>query len=259
MAATGVGVDEPEFLPQLDIDAKERQSRLTVLVRFILAIPHFIVLWVLGIVTFFVAIIAWFAALFTGRLPEGLATWLTGYVAWRTRVSVYMYLLDDAYPPFAFEAPGHSVRIEVRPGPLNRLAVFFRFILVIPAAIIAGIVGAGWGVCAFVFWLIVLIMGRVPAPIFTSTAAVARYQMRESAYWLMLTSAYPKRLFGDESTFEAGNPPVSATQPLLLSNGARFLIVLYIVLGILAGLGSGANRPDTYEPYSGDPYGVQTP
>ncbi|MQA95375.1 MAG: DUF4389 domain-containing protein [Streptosporangiales bacterium] len=259
VADTARGVDEPEFLPVLDIDAKERQSRLVVLFRVILVIPHIIVLWALGIVTFFVALIGWFAALFTGRLPEGIASFLTGYVAWRTRVAVYMFLLDDRYPPFAFEAPDHPVRIEVRPGPLNRLAVFFRFILIIPAAIVAGITAAGWGVCALVFWLIILIMGRVPGPIFGSTAAVARYQLRESAYWLLLTSAYPKRLFGDESTFEAGRPRASATQPLLLSNGARFLLVLYIVLGVLAALGSGVSRPDTYETHDGGYGGYGAP
>lgn len=259
--AASMGVDEPEFLPALDIDAKERQNRLTVLFRLILVIPHIIILWALGIATFVVGIIAWFAALFMGRLPEGLATYLTGYVAWRTRVAVYLYLLDDRYPPFAFEAPAHAVRIEVRPGGrLNRVAVFFRFILVIPAAILAGIVGAGWGVCAFVLWLIVLIMGRVPKPIFGSTAAVARFQMRESAYWLLLTSAYPKQLFGDESTFTAGRAPASSTQPLLLSNGARVLLVIFIVLGILAWIGSNAARPYTYAPYQRYPsYPAYTP
>ena len=58
-----------------------QQNRLTVLVRIILAIPHLVVLWALGIAAEVVVIICWFAALFLGRLPEGLAGFLTGVPA----------------------------------------------------------------------------------------------------------------------------------------------------------------------------------
>src|SRR4029077_1527056 len=76
------------------------QNRLTVLVRIILAIPHLIVLWALGIAAEIVVIICWFAALFLGRLPDGLAGFLTGYLNWLVRVQAYLFLLTDRYPPF---------------------------------------------------------------------------------------------------------------------------------------------------------------
>ena len=78
------------------------QRRLTVLVRIILAIPHLIVLYVLSIASEVVALICWFAALFTGRLPAGLADFQVGYLRWLTRFSAYLFLLTDVYPPFEF-------------------------------------------------------------------------------------------------------------------------------------------------------------
>jgi Domain of unknown function (DUF4389) len=187
-----------EELPELDVPGPMRQRRLTVLFRWLLLIPQFIVLWLLGIVTFFAAIAAWFAALVLGRLPRWAADYLSGYVTYSTRVSASLYLLTDRYPPFSFAAPGHPVQVELHPGgPLNRLAVFFRLILAIPAIVVAAVVASGWNVLCFFIWLVVLILGRMPEPLFEATAAIVRYSMRLAAYFLMVTPAYPKRLFGD--------------------------------------------------------------
>ncbi len=113
------------------------QRRLTVLVRIILAIPHLVVLYVLSIASEVVALICWFAALFTGRLPGGLADFQVGYLRWLTRFSAYLFLLTDVYPPFEFAEAQYPVRLRAEPGPLNRLAVLFRIILVIPASIVS--------------------------------------------------------------------------------------------------------------------------
>ena len=115
------------------------QRRVTVLFRLLLAIPHFIVLYVLTIVAEFAAIIGWFAALFTGRLPAGLAGFLTGWLRWFVRVYAYMWLLTDRYPPFAMGDDDYPVRVSAAPGRLNRLAVLFRIILAIPAWLLAGL------------------------------------------------------------------------------------------------------------------------
>jgi hypothetical protein len=187
-----------EVLPELDVPPPAHQRRLTVFFRWLLLIPQFIVLWVLGIGAFFAAIAAWFAALALGRLPRWAAGYLSGYVVYSTRVSASLYLLTDRYPPFAFTAPEYPVQVELHPGgPLNRLAVLFRIILAIPAIIIASVVATGWSALAFFSWLVVLILGRMPEPLFEATAAIVRYSMRLAAYFLMVTPAYPKRLFGD--------------------------------------------------------------
>jgi hypothetical protein len=229
-----------EFRPELDIDPPARQRRLTVLLRALLLIPHFIVLFVLGIVTFFAAILAWFGALALGRLPRWAADYLGGYLRYATGVYASFYLLIDSYPPFSFSgAPDFPVRVELRPTELNRLAVLLRIILVIPAAILSGVISAGWSALAFFCWLVVLILGRNPAGLFESTAAIVRYQLRTDAYFLMLTPAYPKGLFGDAGTRDAGEA-VSATHPLRVGTGGKVLLVIFIVVGLASSISSDA-------------------
>jgi hypothetical protein len=233
--------DQPERLPELDVTPPARQRRLTVLLRLLLLIPQFIVLAVLGFVTFFAAIAAWFAALALGRLPRWAESYLSGYVVYATRVYASLYLLVDSYPPFGFTAPGSPVQLELHPGRLNRLAVLFRIILAIPAGIIAAVLTAGWQAVSFFCWLAVLILGRTPAPLFEATAAVLRYAMRLQAYFLMLTAAYPKRVFGDRAPTGAPSAGLaavapargSATHPLLLTSGARVLLAVFIIAGLL--------------------------
>ncbi|MFF4762614.1 DUF4389 domain-containing protein [Streptomyces sp. NPDC001292] len=219
----------PEVLPELDLPEPGRQRRWTVLLRWLLLIPQAIALLFLWIAAFVVMVVGWFAALITGRLPEPIASFLTGYLVYSTRVTAYAMLLVDTYPPFAFRAPDYPVQVEVHPGKLNRLAVLFRVILLIPAAIVVELLIYGWYVICLIFWLLVLIRGRMPRPLFEATAATARYDMRLYAYMMMLTAAYPKRLFGDEPT--PTEQPRSATRPLLLSNAGKALVVLFLVLG----------------------------
>jgi hypothetical protein len=81
----------------------EGRNRLTIFFRILLAIPHIIVISLIGIVAFFVYVIAWFAVLFTGKWPTGLRNFVIGLTRWTTRLNAYMYLLTDEYPPFSFE------------------------------------------------------------------------------------------------------------------------------------------------------------
>lgn len=93
--------DADEFRPVLDIVEPARQRRLTVLLRLLLLIPHFIVLFVLHIAAFFTVIVGWFAALVLGRLPDPVFRFLTGVLGYDMRVSASDMLLIDRYPPFA--------------------------------------------------------------------------------------------------------------------------------------------------------------
>ncbi|MFD5467589.1 DUF4389 domain-containing protein [Kitasatospora sp. NPDC127059] len=221
-----------EWLPVLDMPAAGEQNRWTVLLRLLLLVPQFVVVWVLSLVAFVVTVIGWFGALVLGRLPAFVADYLTAFVPYATRVNAYLMLTVDRYPPFRFRAPEYPVQVDLRPGELNRLAVLFRIVLVIPASIVEGLVHAGWWMVSLISWLVVLVLGRMPQPLYEATTAILRYQLRYTAYLMMLTSAYPKRLFGEEPGSEPER--VSATRPLVLSGGGRGLVVLFLLLGLVS-------------------------
>jgi hypothetical protein len=181
----------------LTLSADYRRNRLTTFFRAILAIPHFIVLYVLNIVVAVVVFLAWFAALFTGRNPEGLRTFTIGVLRWQARVAAYYCLLTDQYPPFSFESGGYPVDIAVAPaGNLNRLAVFFRIILIIPAALMSIVVGIVLYVLVFVAWLTGVFAGKVPDGIYGTIAGGLQWAMRYNAYYFLVTPTYPAQLFG---------------------------------------------------------------
>jgi uncharacterized protein DUF4389 len=242
------------------------QSRLTVAFRIFLAIPQLIVLWLLGVAAGVITVIGWFGALFTGRLPVFAADFLSGYLRWLSRVYAYNYLLTDTYPPFTLDDADYPVRLAVTPGRLNRLAVLFRFFLLIPCWIVQAVVSYGaLTIFMFVTWLIVLVTGQMPDAIHQGLAAVLRYQVRTLGFAMMLTSAYPGGLFGDPPA-QAGYGDAQAqagygVQPgygqagyagpaagqagglswrLVLSAAARKLVILFIVLGVVLAAVNGA-------------------
>jgi Domain of unknown function (DUF4389) len=96
-------VEEQSVHLQIDYPDVERDlNQWLPLVKWLLAIPHFIVLAVLSVVAFFAVVIAWFAILFTGRYPRGLFDFVVGVARWWLRVQAYATLLvTDRYPPFS--------------------------------------------------------------------------------------------------------------------------------------------------------------
>ena len=83
-------------------DARRDLNRWLPLVKWLLVIPHFIVLFFLWIALLVVVIIAWFAILFTGRYPKGMFDFVEGVIRWGTRVVAYAFVLvTDRYPPFS--------------------------------------------------------------------------------------------------------------------------------------------------------------
>jgi hypothetical protein len=87
---------------EVDYPQAERLNRWLPLVKWLLAIPHYIVLAVLGIIALAATIVAWFAILFTGSYPRGMFEFVVGVGRWATRVWAYAFLLvTDDYPPFS--------------------------------------------------------------------------------------------------------------------------------------------------------------
>jgi roadblock/LC7 domain-containing protein len=87
----------------LTIQDPGEMNRWLPLIKWLLVIPHLIVLAILGIGVFVVWIVAFFAVLFTGRWPEGMRTFVIGYMRWAMRVNAYIYFLTDVYPPFSLQ------------------------------------------------------------------------------------------------------------------------------------------------------------
>jgi len=85
-------------------DVEHDLNRWLPLVKWFLAIPHYIVLFFLWIAAFVVIVIAWFAILFTGRYPRGAFDFVAGVIRWTNRVAAYAFVLvTDRYPPFSLQ------------------------------------------------------------------------------------------------------------------------------------------------------------
>src|SRR5437764_11249600 len=101
---------ETPYPVRLDLDAPLEVARWRPLVHWLLAIPQFVILYVLNYAMGVVVIIAWFAILFTGNIPEGMFNFMVMVHRYQWRVYSYMAWLRQPYPPFEFqgvaEAPG---------------------------------------------------------------------------------------------------------------------------------------------------------
>ncbi len=167
------------------------RNRLTVFFRLLLVIPHLVWLMLWGIAASVVVLIAWFAALFTGIVPEWLHGFLAGFVRYSTRVTAYLYLLADPFPPFSTERP-YAIDARVDPAePQSRLTVFFRLILAIPALILLYVFQAVIQIIAFLGWFYCLATGRMNEGMRNLGAWLLRYQAQTYAYVLLVTGRYP--------------------------------------------------------------------
>jgi Domain of unknown function (DUF4389) len=149
-----------------------------------------------GIGIFFVVGVGWFAALITGRMPSSFARAISNFLIYSTRVSYYANLMNDTYPPFSSSAP-FEVNLDLPTSRVRRWAVLFRYFMLIPAGLVNSLISLGMSICSVFIWLIVLVKGEMPRPLFGAVAAIMRFQVRANAYAFMLTGKYPGELFGD--------------------------------------------------------------
>lgn len=184
----------PAYPFGLEVDGAAPQSRLTVFFRLFMLIPHAIILEFIGLATGVVAIIAWFAILFTGKYPAGLLSFSVNALHWQTRYSGYSWLLTGAYPPFAMGPDAkYPVRLlaEGQETGRNRLTVFFRYFMIIPHIIVLYFVLIAAAVVLLIAWIAALFTGSVPAGMHNFLTGVLRWQTRLTAYAGLLTDQYP--------------------------------------------------------------------
>ena len=167
------------------------RSRLTVFFRLLLAIPHFVVLLLWGCLVMVLLLVGWIAAVVTGRLPEGLHRFFASFLRYATRVTGYVALLSNPFPPFG-SGGSYPVDLEVDPRAVqSRWSVGFRIVLAIPALILAYVFRLGLQIAAFLGWFYCLATGRMSAGLQNLGTYCLRYETQTYAYLLLLTSRYP--------------------------------------------------------------------
>jgi Domain of unknown function (DUF4389) len=214
-------------------------SRWLWLVKWILAIPHYVVLLFLWLAFVIVSVIAFFAILFTARYPRGLFDFNVGVVRWSWRVGFYTFDANgtDRYPPFSLQPTDYPATYEVEyPETLSRGLVLVKWwLLALPHYLVISVFAGGggwfavnagnsardWGsssgggliLLLVVFGVVTLLFtGRYPRGIFDFVVGMNRWVLRVVAYAALMTDSYPPfRL--DQGQTEPGAPPVS--EPLL--------------------------------------------
>jgi Domain of unknown function (DUF4389) len=221
-----------------------RLSRWLWLVKWVLAIPHFIVLAFLWIAFLGVAVIAFFAILFTGRYPRSLFEFNAGVLRWSWRVSFYSYsaLATDQYPPFTLaDVPDYPARLEIEyPQSLSHGLVLVKWwLLALPHYLVLAVfVGGGWtiwtgtnnewlslsggliGLLVAIAAIVLLFTGRYPKSIYDFVLGMNRWVFRVAAYVSLMTDDYPPfrlDMGGEEPAPDSAStdviPPTPAPTP----------------------------------------------
>jgi hypothetical protein len=192
---------------------EEPLSRWLWLVKWLLALPHWIVLVFLWIGFTLATIVAFFALLFTGRYPRGLFGFNVGVLRWSWRVAYYATsaIGTDRYPPFTLaDVPDYPARIEVAYPEHHRrgLPLIGWWLLGIPQYVIAGLIGGGtgfgWsdahfgahvpsliGVLVVVAGVLLLVGRGYPHGVYDLLMGFNRWSLRVLAYCTLLTPEYP--------------------------------------------------------------------
>jgi len=177
---------------QLVVEDDLNRNRLTVFFRLLLGIPHVIWLGLWGLLATIVWVIAWFAALFTGRVPDGMHAFLARYLRYQTHVYAYLLLVADPFPGFGGDEGSYPVDLRVAPAERqNRLMVFFRVLLAIPALLLSGVLNYLTEIVAFFAWFVCLALGRMPEGMRNLLAFTIRYHSQTQGYLMLVTERYP--------------------------------------------------------------------
>jgi len=177
---------------RFDVEYPDELSRLLIFFKWLLVIPHLIILSVLVSVQYVITIIAFFAILFTKKYPEGLFNIAVGVMRWSANANAYMLLLRDEYPPFSWDAGQYPVTVEIDyPDELSRWAPLYKWLLIIPNMIVFMIVALVAYFLLFISWFAILITGKCPRGTFDFIAGMMRWGLRLNAYVYLMRDEYP--------------------------------------------------------------------
>jgi hypothetical protein len=204
-------------------------------VKWLLAIPHYIVLALLWIAFTLLTLVAAVAILVTQRFPRGIFDFNVGVLRWTWRVWFYSYWANgtDRYPPFTLgEAADYPARLYVAyPEKLNRWLPLVKWLLAIPHLILVAIFVGGWGWGAGDDWagwgfaglvgilvvigcVILLFTGRYPPTLFNFALGLDRWALRVAGYMGLMTDHYPP------FRLDMGPHEPTATEPATLDEAS---------------------------------------
>jgi hypothetical protein len=192
-----------------------RRSRLTVFFRLLLALPHLVWLVLWSIVVFVASVVAWFAALAIGRLPQAFHRFFAAYVRYVAHVASFVSLVANPFPGFTGD-PGYPLDIELDPPERqSRWTIGFRLLLAFPAFMVSGALSGALALVALFGWFVSLALGRMPIGLRNLGAYTIRYSAQFDAYIFLVTGRYPdsgplrRRPEDDETELEPELAPAS--------------------------------------------------
>lgn len=214
-----------DFPIDYEADYVEPRSRLTTFFRLIMIIPIYIVAIVYSIAVFFTWLAAWIAVFVTGRYPDGLYRFNAGFIQFSTRWLAYYHLVTDDYPPFGIGPDdSYPVRVQIAPPKekYGRLHAFFRWITVIPSAIVAWALLLVAGLCSIVSWFAIVFTGKQMQSMQDLINMGIGYQAKYSGYAFLLHEEWFPPISEDASSsggaIGSGGPP--AQSPTSSSSGS---------------------------------------
>ncbi len=187
-----LGAELPQHPVRLDLHDELHRSRLTVFFRLLLAFPHLVWLTLWTLVVLPATVVAWFAALVGGRVPQPLHRFIAAWIRYAAHVTAFLYLVGGPFPGFVGAAGSYPVDIQLDPAERQpRLVTLFRAVLVIPALVVSGALGAVLLVVAVLGWWAALCTGRMPEGLRNLGAVSVRYAGQVNAYLFLVTPRYP--------------------------------------------------------------------
>lgn len=184
----------PEYPVIFDVEYPERLSRWKIFVKWLLAIPQFIIVYLLGAVNSVLIFVAFFAVLFTKKWPRGLFDFSLMIQRWTFNTYAYaLLLLRDEYPPFSGDSGEYPLTLEVEyREDLSRWMIFVKWLLAIPHFLVLVFLVIVAYFAVLIAFFAILFTGRYPRGLFDFVVGTARWAVRVNAYafWFM-TDRYP--------------------------------------------------------------------
>jgi hypothetical protein len=193
-AAPPVATAAADYPVRFDVEYPERLSRWKIFVKWLLAIPHFIIVYLLQIVAGVLVLVAFFAILFTKKWPRGLFDFMLQIERWTMNTVVYALTLQrDEYPPFSGESGEYPVQLEVDYDEnLSRWQIFLKWLFALPHYIVLVVLLVAAYVVLFIAYFAILFTGRYPRAMFDFVVGTVRWWLRVHAYsYLLMTDRYP--------------------------------------------------------------------